>query len=256
MSLILLFPNSGGGGPTAYTLDVTPAAFAVTGSTQTLLYARKLQSTAASYAITGSNAVTLYKRRIEASPAAYTVTAFDVGLTYTQSATAYTLDVTPAAFTIAGNDAQLMAGRAIGITPSALSLSFSDVDASISRVLSVDPASIGVSLASVELLYSGGEVVSSAPRRHAGNRRGYIFKGKRYWLNHAELAQLIRDEQARIQDVMRLKRNKPKTISAETAKAINAIIASLNLPTETEQQTITHQRDNDDDEALELMLTL
>ena len=93
-------------------------------------------------------------------------------------------------------------------------------------------------------------------RRHAGGRRGYIFKGKRYWLNQVELAQLIREEHARIQDVQRLKRNKPKTISAETARAIEAIIQSLNLPIEPIQQTITPQIDNDDDEVMELLLTL
>lgn len=92
------------------------------------------------------------------------------------------------------------------------------------------------------------------PQRHAGGRRGYIFKGKRYWLNQHELAQLIHEEQARIEDVQRLKRNKPKTISAENAKAIEAIIASLNLPVEVnETQIIAY---DDDDEALELLLTL
>lgn len=97
-------------------------------------------------------------------------------------------------------------------------------------------------------------------RRHAGGRRGYIFKGKRYWLNQVELAQLIREEQARIQDVQRLKRNKPKTISAETAKAIEAIIASLNLPVEVEKPQIVEVREvveyDDDDEAIELLMTL
>lgn len=92
------------------------------------------------------------------------------------------------------------------------------------------------------------------PQRHAGGRRGYIFKGRRYWLNQHELAQLIREEQALIEDVQRLKRNKPKTISANTAKAIEAIIASLNLPVEVnETQVIAY---DDDDEALELLLTL
>ena len=97
-------------------------------------------------------------------------------------------------------------------------------------------------------------------RRHAGGRRGYIFKGKRYWLNQIELAQLIREEQARIQDVQRLKRNKPKKISAETAKAIEAIIASLNLPVEVEKPQSVEIREvveyDDDDEAIELLLAL
>lgn len=45
---------------------------------------------------------------------------------------------------------------------------------------------------------------------------------------------------------------KPKTISPDTAKAIEAIIASLNLPVEPIAPTI----DNDDDETMELLLTL
>lgn len=99
--------------------------------------------------------------------------------------------------------------------------------------------------------FFGAEVTQSSKSVSSG-RRGYIFKGKRYWLNQVELAQLIREEEARISDVMRLKRNKPKTISPDTAKAIEAIIASLNLPVEPIAPTI----DNDDDETMELLLTL
>lgn len=113
--------------------------------------------------------------------------------------------------------------------------------------------------------FQGGGFQASIPlaRRASGFRnapqarkRWYLIDGQKLLLTDREFAQLIYAKQARIQDVQRLKRNKPKTISAETARAIEAIIQSLNLPVEPIQQTITPQIDNDDDEVMELLLTL
>lgn len=163
--------------------------------------------------------------------------------------------VHPSSGVLAGPGSSVV-GAASNFTPhstsGALVGSGSVVDGAASRSSGAVSHDTSGDLVGIGAAFSGNASIGVVVRRHAGSKRGYIFKGQKYWLTQFELAQLIRDEQARIQDVQRLKRNKPKTISAESFKAIERIIDSLNLPVEPQPPTI----DNDDDETIELLLTL
>jgi hypothetical protein len=88
------------------------------------------------------------------------------------------------------------------------------------------------------------------PRRHAGGfpiRKGYIIKGKRYWLTDDELMVLVAQEIASIsrKDVKQVTAGKPKPISKK--------VWDLIAPMERLEALTPKEADEDDDEEVLMM---
>lgn len=107
---------------TSYTLDTTPGAYNITGSSATVLVDRLTTVTPGAYNVTGSDATVLLDRLIAPTSGAYNLTGFDVTL-----ATGVVLDTTPGSYSITGSNATVLYGRAVLPTPGAYNLTGSDV---------------------------------------------------------------------------------------------------------------------------------
>ena len=94
-------------------------------------------------------------------------------------------------------------------------------------------------------------VLSEVARRHAGGyklRKGYIIKGKRYWLSDDELARVIAQELQDIsrKDVKEITAGKPKPLDSRTwaivkpLERIEALAAQMNpvVPDESEDDIL------------------
>lgn len=93
---------------TAYSLDTTPGAYDLTGSSPSLLLGRALDTTPGDYDITGSSPSLLLGRALDTTPGDYDITGSPVDL---EKATAgqFVLQTTPGAYNITGSPVELIA---------------------------------------------------------------------------------------------------------------------------------------------------
>lgn len=93
---------------TAYSLDTTPGAYDLTGSSPSLLLGRALDTTPGDYDITGSSPSLLLGRALDTTPGDYDITGSPVDL---EKATAgqFVLQTTPGAYNITGFPVELIA---------------------------------------------------------------------------------------------------------------------------------------------------
>lgn len=93
---------------TAYSLDTTPGAYNITGSSPSLLLGRALDTTPGDYDITGSSPSLLLGRALDTTPGDYDITGSPVDL---EKATAgqFVLQTTPGAYNITGFPVELIA---------------------------------------------------------------------------------------------------------------------------------------------------
>lgn len=99
-------------GPEAFTLDVTPAAVSVSGSSISMDLARTLDVTPAAVVVTGSSVNMELGFTLDVTAAAVTVTGSSIDMI-----SAFAMVVTPAAVTITGSSISLDLGRTLDVTP-------------------------------------------------------------------------------------------------------------------------------------------
>ena len=104
MSLLLVL---NAGGAASYTLDTTPGAYTLTGSSSYVFKDSLLSSTTGSYALTGSQGILSKDSVLNASSGAYTLTGFSADLSYTPVAGSFILDTVVGEYSLTGFDATI-----------------------------------------------------------------------------------------------------------------------------------------------------
>lgn len=157
----------------------------------------------------------------------------------TPGGTAYTLACDAGSYTISGQAATLV------YTPGATAYT-----------LACDAGAYVISGQDAKLVWSG-EAAPAAVRTFAGGfprreqfRKGYIIKGKRYWLTEDELSVMVAQMLAEVSrgDIKQVTAGKPKTISKRTWDAIRPL---ERLEAVAKQFDDT---DEDEDESILMML--
>lgn len=223
-----VFDAGGGGTPTAYTLEVTPAVYSLTGSSSSLIARRLVGITPAIYALTGASASLLSADVLGITPGAYSLTGASVELVYTASAAAYSLEVTPGAYSVSGSNAGLNAARVLGVTPSSYAVSGADVELNYAAApgaysLEVLPGSYTLSGEPVALDYSGGApvggngfvIVDTAPR--------LWWKRKPKALPEDEAEQQVKRVAGVIERIAREQVANPEPVSVQREQARQAV---------------------------------
>lgn len=188
-----IFDAGGGGTPTAYTLEVTPASYSLagnsagliarqlvnvtpasyslTGSSVALVNRQVLAVTPSSYALTGSGAALIARPVLSVTPGSYDLTGASVELAYGAGSAAYLLEITPASYSLAGNDSTLNAQRLAVVTPGAYSVSGGNAGLTAVRTLTVTPSAYSVTGSPVDLTYTpvagGAYVLDVLPASYA-----------------------------------------------------------------------------------------
>ena len=117
----IIVPESGA---VAYTLDTTPGAYNLTGSSPSLLVGRALDTTPGQYDLTGSSSAMLFDSLVSVTPGDYDITGSDAAMLFDQM-----VEVTPGAYSITGTDPVLLYDRVVitsigqyNISPSAVTM--------------------------------------------------------------------------------------------------------------------------------------
>lgn len=265
--------SSGGTGTLSQTLGAATAASAgaltISGSSARTLGAATLSS-AAALTISGSSAVTLGAASSSSAGAlaisgalagtlgaVTAVAAGDVvsGLSGSTAATLGALTATSAAALTISGAASITLGAASSSSVATLAIS-----GALSALLGpLTAASEGAIAGSVEGSVSQtlGQLTASSvgdnsnplPRRGGGSpRRGYIYKGQRYYLTPEELAVLIAQDVIAPAEVKQVSRKqKAKAIDPGTWAEVEAVLKRLEKLTEPED-------DDEEEEALLLLI--
>lgn len=167
-----------------------------------------LTADAAAFTLAAQDATLLKSKVVTADAGAFALAGQDATLTYAAGGTAYMLTCDAAAFSLAGQDATFLRNRVV--SAEAASYSIGGQDATIAW--SGEPAPVA--------------------RRHAGGfarreqfRKGYIIKGRRYFLSDDELAVHIAHMLQEVSrgDVKEITAGKPKVINRRTWDAIKPL---------------------------------
>lgn len=149
----IIVPESGA---VAYTLDTTPGAYNITGSSPSLLASRLVDTTPGAYDLTGADAQTLLGRA---------------------------LDTTPGDYDITGSSTSLLLGRALDTTPGDYDITGSPVDLEKATagqfVLQTTPGAYNITGFPVELIANITQLAGGGPGKTA-KRRGWANERARF----------------------------------------------------------------------------
>ena len=149
----IIVPESGA---VAYSLDTTPGAYNITGSSPSLLAARIVSTTPGAYDLTGSSPSLLLGRA---------------------------LDTTPGDYDITGSSPSLLLGRALDTTPGDYDITGSPVDLEKATagqfVLQTTPGAYNITGAPVELIANITQLAGGGPGKTA-KRRGWANERARF----------------------------------------------------------------------------
>lgn len=253
----------------SYPLSVSPGSYSVTGADGSLIADRLVGVTPGSYGVTGSDVELVYtpvtpSPEIVVTPGSYSVVGADASMVRS-----LLMSVSPGAYSLAGANAGLAVGRLTAVVPGSYALSGASGAMNVARVVNVGPGAYQVTGSDVELAYEAknkelivlpgsysiygfaADLTAPTPRRGGGspNRRGYIIKGQRYWLDDRELAVLIAQMLAEVKraDVQEVKDDKPQVLSRRTWLKLKASLKSL-------ESLVDEPQDDEDDELLLLLM--
>lgn len=149
----IIVPESGA---VAYSLDTTPGAYNLTGSSPSLLASRLVSTTPGAYDLTGADAQTLLGRA---------------------------LDTTPGDYDITGSSPSLLLGRALDTTPGDYDITGSPVDLEKATagqfVLQTTPGAYNITGFPVELIANITQLAGGGPGKTA-KRRGWANERARF----------------------------------------------------------------------------
>lgn len=107
---------------TAYTLDTTPGAYNITGSSATTIYGRQVDTTPASYTITGASVTALYDSQLDISPATYNLSGSTTETLYNRQ-----VDVSHGSYNVTGSNVTVLADWLINASPGSYNVNGSSV---------------------------------------------------------------------------------------------------------------------------------
>lgn len=211
------------------------------------------------YAVTGQSATVSRNRTLTASSGSYSQAGQSAVITHTPLVTGYTLTAQHGTYSFTGQSATLTKGRVLAAQAGSYAQTGQSAILKRSRLLTAQAGEYALNGASATLTYSGGAPeASESPRRHAGNRKGYIIKGQKYWLTDKEfqvlLAQMVQEVKRR--DIQEVKDGKPTTVSRRTWLKLKQTLAALEALSEpdTSKPIASEPESEDDDEEALLML--
>lgn len=192
-----------------------------------------LTADAGSYSLAGQDATLLKSKVVTADAGSYALAGQDATLTHTPFGSTYTLTCDAGAYSISGQDAALIRGRVVIADAGDYSLTGQDA----------------------AFAYSGAPVEPTT-RRHAGGyklRKGYLIKGRRYFLSDDELAVHIAHMLQEVSrgEVKEITAGKPKVISKRTWDAIKPM-ERLNVL--SDMLAIDSIAEDDDEETLLMLM--
>jgi len=137
-------------------LAVAPAALSLAASNVAMLASRRLAVLPAAMAVTGGQVVARVSRRLPVTPAAMVMTGGPVSMPYAPKpeAGSYSLPVSAAAMTITGGSVGMRVARRLRVEPASLVLAGRAVRMLVRRRLMVSPAGLQLAGGSVTLRFS------------------------------------------------------------------------------------------------------
>lgn len=200
---------------TNYTLTCLAGSYTVSGQTATLLRSKSITAQAGSYAETGVDATLKVDKKLTAQAGSYSLSGQSATITRTGGTTNYTLTCQAGEYLIGAdywNDGYAEPG------------------------------------------YAGNAVISIGAAqtiRAYGTRKGYIIKGKKYFLTQRELEQVIAKMLAELKREDIVVDEQQRIIPKRAWKAIQKSISKLDALVSVEPMLID---DEDDEEALLMLL--
>lgn len=222
-----IFDAGGGGTPTAYTLEITPASYSLSGNSTSLIARQLVNVTPASYSLTGNTASLINRQVMNVTPGSYALSGNTAALTESS-----VLGVTPGSYSLAGSPVDLTystVSARVNVSwlevdyQEFLRVSWLEVDQYEPAELIVTPGAYSLTGAPVELNYSGGApaprggfvIVDTAPR--------LWWKRKPKALPEEEAEQQVKRVAGVIERIAREQVANPEPVSVQREQARQAV---------------------------------